>query len=141
MDRDTTITAIKDAVRDAMNDFPKDNQVRNGISTDPTQTQTEVVLATPTKTIDTFTVLPSPVAVKGQPLSAVNLCLKNSCSFGKKIKHPVWIKCAHRSDEHRRCSYWVHAPCIGFPFLKAEDVSMVDGWHCPEHTGFQVKQK
>lgn len=142
LDHDTTILAVKNAVKETWDDFAKRQREKEctnvTISTIVKETE---VLATPTKTISAFTALPSPVTVKGQPLSAKNLCAKNSCTFGKKLRKLVWIKCCYRNGEGQQCTYWVHAPCIGFPSLKAEDVNMLDGWCCPDHTDMQMKQK
>lgn len=142
LDHDTTILAVKNAVKEAWDKYGK-QQPEKECGTDVTiisSTATES-LVTPTKTITAFTAFPSPATVKGQPVSAKNLCMKNSCTFGKKMRKPVWIKCCHRNGEGQQCTYWVHAPCIGFPSLKADDVNMVNGWYCPEHTDMQMKRK
>ncbi len=144
LDHDTTILAVKNAVKDsvqeAWNNMAKEHHGKEGF-TDHCLSSTIDDLASPTKTISAFTAVPSPVAVRGQPISAKNLCAKNSCTFGKKTRKPVWIKCSYRNDDKQQCSYWVHAPCIGFPSLKADDVNMLDGWCCPDHTDMQMKRK
>lgn len=139
LDYDATIAAVKNAVK----------EVVSGVKEVQTVAPETVVIAsssasddqmTPTKTIAAFTALPSPVAIKGQPVSSKNLCAKNSCTFGKKIRKHVWVKCCYQS-EGQSCTYWVHASCIGFPTLKQENVQMLDGWYCPEHTEVQMKRK
>lgn len=141
IDYDTTIAAVKAAVQEAVRDVHKDVPSKDPVVDLIGSSNTSDALATPTKMIAAFTALPSPVTVKGQPISAKNLCAKNSCSFGKKLRKHVWIKCSHRNAEEQGCSYWVHAPCIGFPSLKAENSSMLDGWCCPEHTDVLMKKK
>lgn len=145
LDYDTTITAVKNAVK---------NAVKEAVSGLTKEVQTKeapesVVIAsssvtddqmTPTKTISAFTAMPSPVSIKGQPVSSKNLCAKNSCTYGKKIRKHVWVKCSYQCDG-QSCTYWVHAPCIGFPTLKQENVQMLDGWYCPGHTDIQMKRK
>lgn len=141
LDYNTTISAVKNAVKEAVNDLAKELP-RKKPDTAVIAASTAIdELMTPTKTIAAFTALPSPVSVKGQPVSSKNLCTKNSCSFGKKVRKPVWVKCCYQSDKEARCAYWVHAPCIGFPTLKEENVKLLDGWCCPEHTEAQIKRK
>lgn len=145
LDHDATISAVKNAVKDsvtqAFNDLTKEQREKESLTDITLSSTTTEVLVTPTKTISAFTAFPSPVTVRGQPVSAKNLCAKNSCTFGKKTRKPIWIKCCHRNGDEQQCSYWVHAPCIGFPSLKANDVKMLNGWCCPDHTDMVMKQK
>lgn len=145
LDHDTTISAVKNAVKDSMtdawNDLAKEHREKESVTNVTLSSTTTEVLSTPTKTISAFTAFPSPVTVKGQPVSAKNLCAKNSCTFGKKTRKPVWVKCGHRNVDEPQCSFWVHAQCIGFPFLKADDVKIFDGWRCPDHTDMEMKRK
>lgn len=142
LDENVTIAAVKSAVTEAVSELVdqfKSKASEKQVSSIDVPSAAEDQM-TPTKTISAFTALPSPVAIKGQPVSAKNLCVKNSCTFGKKIRKHVWIKCCHQSDG-QNCTYWVHASCIGFPTLKQENVQMLDGWYCPEHTEVRMKRK
>lgn len=140
LDYDSTISAVKNAVKEAVRDLTNELPGKEpGTAVIDSSAATEDLM-TPTKTISAFTAFPSPVTVRGQPVSSKNLCTKNSCTFGKKLRKHVWIKCSHRS-EAQGCAYWVHAPCIGFPYLKEENVKLLDGWCCPDHTDIQMKRK
>lgn len=141
MEYDATISAVKNAVKEAVSDLTKNQPGKEPVTEAIASSTASVEFLTPTKTIAAFTALPSPVSVKGQPVSSKNLCAKNSCTFGRKLRKHVWIKCSHRRGEGQGCAYWVHAPCIGFPNLKEEDASMLDGWCCPEHTEILMKKK
>lgn len=140
LDYDATMSAVKLTVKEAINDLIHRKEA-NGAVTSSSEETTEAFI-TPTKTISTFSVLPSPVKVtKIPPTQSKNLCAKKSCTFGKKIRKPVWVKCSHRFEEGQSCNYWVHGPCIGFPNLKDDDVGLLDGWCCPDHTEMQMKRK
>lgn len=104
--------AIKQAMKEAWDDsvvihYPKEHGAKSNM-----QVTIEPTLETPTKTISALTVLPSPVNAS-QTVSANNLCARNSCTFGKKIRKPIWVKCSHRNDQGQQCSYWVQARIYG----------------------------
>lgn len=141
LEYDATMTAVKNAVKEAVSGLTKEvkQSERDAISVE--SPSADDTLMTPTKTISAFTSLPSPVSIKGQPVSSKNLCAENSGTFGKKLRKHVWIKCCHQSVEGQSCSYWVHASCLGFPTLKEEDAKLLDGWHCPDHAEIQMKRK
>lgn len=137
LDYDQTISAVKLAVKEAMAEFVPGKEVDAAAKTSEANE-----FATPTKTISAFTTIPSPVAVKKQlPTSSKNLCGKGSCTFAKKMKKPIWVKCNYNDDVGQSCSFWVHAPCIGFPFLKEGDQKLLNGWYCADHTEMQMKRK
>lgn len=136
MSYETTVSAVKVAVQEAINELIPRKEATVGDVSVATE-----LFVTHNKAISSFTVLPSPVtANKVLPTSSKNLCAKNSCTFGKRLRKPVWVKCSHRT-EGQSCNYWVHAPCIGFPSLKAENVNLLDGWSCPDHTEVEMKRK
>lgn len=142
LDYDTTMSAIKLAVKEAVSDLMPKKRADGVVTEETSSSEIMETLITPTKTISTFTAFPSPVAVKRiLPTTSKNLCGKNSCTFGKKIRKPVWVKCSHRCDDGQSCNYWVHAPCIGFPSLTDKDVQKLTGWYCPDHTEIQMKRK
>lgn len=137
MSYDAAMSAVKLAVKEAFDNLIPQKEIDVSVSKNATE-----LFVTPTKAISSFTVFPSPVAVNNsQVSSSKNLCGKNSCTFGKRLRKHVWIKCSHRSDGGQSCNYWVHAPCIGFPSLKDEDAKLLDGWCCPDHTEAQMKRK
>lgn len=133
-----TMTAVQTAVKEAICGLlPR----KNADVTVPSSSEASFLSVTPTKTITAFSSIPSPVTVKKMPTSSKNLCAKNSCTFGKKIRKPVWVRCSH-SIEGQSCSYHVHAPCIGFPSIKEGEVELhLKGWLCPDHTVDFLKKK
>lgn len=137
MNYEATMSAVKVAMKEVFDGLIPPKEVDVSVLTEATES-----FVTPTKAISSFTVFPSPVAVnKSQPRSSKNLCAKNACTFGKRLRKPVWVKCSHHIDGGPSCNYWVHAPCIGFPSLKDENAKLLDGWCCPDHTEIQMKRK
>ncbi|XP_037047885.1 uncharacterized protein LOC119082470 [Bradysia coprophila] len=139
LDFDGTMSAVKVAVQEAMSDYFPQKQVAATVTA---PLDTSIDFTTPTKTISAFTTIPSPANErKSLPTSSKNLCGRNACSFEKKIRKPVWVKCSYDGGDGKTCSYWVHAACIGFPALKEADAKSFGAWHCPDHTESYFKRK
>lgn len=145
LDFNNTMSAVKLAVKEAVSDLMPRKKADGALTAETLSSETTEPepFITPTKTISTFTEFPSPVVVKKiLPTKSKNLCGKNSCSFGKKIRKPVWVKCGYRcEDGQQSCNYCVHAPCIGFPSFTDKDVQKLADWCCPDHTEIQMKRK
>ncbi len=139
---DATMSAVKLAVKEAVSELMPKKRAEGDVIAENSPSEIADTFITPTKTLSSFTAFPSPVGVKKiLPSTSRNLCGKNSCSFGKKMRKPVWVKCSNRCEDGQSCNYWVHAPCIGFPGFTEKDVQKLAGWCCPDHTEIQMKKK
>lgn len=93
MSYESTISAVKVAMQEAINGLiPRKEATVVSEAVEGVSEATELFV-TPTKAISSFTVFPSPVtANKVIPTSSKNLCARNSCTFGNRLRKPVWVK-------------------------------------------------